>query len=284
MKRTLAKWLFETSAVKVSPEKKPYWYTSGMIGPYYINTHYLYGSQTKAEKLLEVIDTEKENKVTCPEKIKALTLKNAQTDNIFRSLMDMMTAYIQGNIDVEKIDYVSGGERRDWFFSYVIAEKLNKPHITIYKDLSTYVTTSGGTEKAKRIDGANVLHIADLITAASSYERAWIPAIEKLGAKIQWSVVVVDRQQGGKELLERYDVKSFALTNIDENLFENALLDDYIDKKQFKLVKEYIENPFAAMQGFLKNNPEFLKAALNGDEKTQQRAELCIKQDLYKLQ
>ena len=44
--------------------------------------------------------------------------------------------------------------------------------------------------------------IADLVTVASSYIRAWIPAIKSLEAEIAWSTVVVDRMQGGKEKLE----------------------------------------------------------------------------------
>jgi len=31
-------WLFETNALKIAPAEKPFWYTSGLIGPYYINT------------------------------------------------------------------------------------------------------------------------------------------------------------------------------------------------------------------------------------------------------
>jgi len=42
--------------------------------------------------------------------------------------------FIKNNIDVNEVDYISGGERRDWFFSPIIAKLLNKPHITIYKD------------------------------------------------------------------------------------------------------------------------------------------------------
>ena len=43
----LIKWLFETNAFRVCPENEPFWYTSGTIGPYYINTHFLYGSEEK---------------------------------------------------------------------------------------------------------------------------------------------------------------------------------------------------------------------------------------------
>ena len=48
-----------------------------------------------------------------------------------------MILKIKENINTEEIDYISGGERRDWYFSNIIAYLLKKPHVTIYKDLTT---------------------------------------------------------------------------------------------------------------------------------------------------
>ncbi len=58
----LVSWLFKTTAVRVCPENKPFWYTSGTIGPYYINTHFLYGSEKQANDLLTYIDGNKGDK------------------------------------------------------------------------------------------------------------------------------------------------------------------------------------------------------------------------------
>ena len=44
----LVSYLFQTNAFKVCPDNKPFWYTSGKIGPYFINTHFLYGSEKEA--------------------------------------------------------------------------------------------------------------------------------------------------------------------------------------------------------------------------------------------
>ena len=52
--------LFQTKALRIAPEDKPFWYTSGKLGPFYVNTHFLYGSEEKAVHLLEVIDAKKE--------------------------------------------------------------------------------------------------------------------------------------------------------------------------------------------------------------------------------
>ena len=65
----LVSYLFETNALRICPDNKPFWYTSGKIGPYYINTHFLYGSEQDAVDLLKFIDSEKENKDTLPKKV-----------------------------------------------------------------------------------------------------------------------------------------------------------------------------------------------------------------------
>lgn len=196
-----------------------------------------------------------------------------------------MISFIKDNIDISEIDYISGGERRDWFFSNIVANKLEKPHITIYKDLSIVVNDStfeNEIDKAN-VSDSKVLHIADLITEASSYIRAWIPAIESLGAKINWSTVVVDRMQGGKEKLESQNVKSLSIIQIDENLFNNALNMNIINGTQYEMLKNFYESPDETMRNFLIAHPEFLENALKSDEKTQARAKLCIDNNLYNL-
>lgn len=278
-------YLFETNALRICPENKPFWYTSGKIGPYYINTHFLYGSEQDAVDLLKFIDSEKENKNTLPKKVFDKTLAHYNENEIYKNVINGMIEFIKKNIDVNEIDYISGGERRDWFFSNIIANKLLKPHITIYKDLSMVVTDSNFEEiiNKSEVEGSKVLHIADLITEASSYLRAWIPAIKSLGAEIVWSTVVVDRMQGGKEKLENENVKSLSMINIDEKLFEKALSMNIINYTQFEMLKNFYQNPDETMRRFLIAHPEFLENALASDEKTAARAKLCIDSNLYNL-
>ncbi|MCX7922941.1 MAG: orotate phosphoribosyltransferase [Clostridia bacterium] len=279
----LISWLFETKALRVCPQDKPFWYTSGTIGPYYINTHFLYGSEEKANHLLKVIDSEKEDKYTCPQKLLNITKENYENDKIYSGLIDEMCTFIKDNISLEDIDCISGGERRDWFFSLIIAQKLGKPHITIYKDLTTVISYNDKVEELTDLKGKKILHIADLITEASSYERAWIPAIKEKNGILKWSVVVVDRKQGGEELLSRYDVKSYSMVDIDKKLFDNALSMNLINNEQYSMILNYIENPKEAMKKFLEQHPEFLTNALAADEKTKERAKLCIEKNIYDL-
>ena len=240
----LVSYLFKTNAFKVCPDNKPFWYTSGKIGPYFINTHFLYGSEESAVNFLNFIDIEKDNKIELPKKVLDKTLAQYNSNSIYKEVIDEMISFIKSHINIDEIDYVSGGERRDWFFSNVVSYLLEKPHITIFKDLSTVISTPDfeETKVISELKGKKVLHVADLVTAASSYVRAWIPAIQNLGSEIVWSTVVVDRMQGGN-----------------------------------------FKDPDTTMKDFLIEHPEFLENALKSDEKTVVRARLCIEGDLYGL-
>ncbi|NLD50274.1 MAG: orotate phosphoribosyltransferase [Clostridiaceae bacterium] len=279
----LISWLFKTDAVRVCPQNKPFWYTSGSIGPYYINTHFLYGSEKKAVDLLKFIDNEKVNFLSCSQEILYQTLRNYDQDEIYRGLIDEMCFFIRENISLDEIDYISGGERRDWFFSLIIAKQLGKPHITIFKNMNSVTAYGDRTEELESLEGKKVLHVADLITEASSYERAWIPAIKNKGGEIKWSVVVVDRKQGGEELLNSFGVKSFSMVDIDIDLFRKVFSMGIINNEQLLMIEKYMENPREAMAEFLRNNPEFLQEALNSDEKTKERALLLVEKDIYGL-
>ena len=179
---------FETNAVRVCPQNKPFGthrYNRSVLYKY----AFLYGSEEKANGLLRLIDMEKENELQCPEKVLAETLKNYESDDIYRGLIDELHSFIKNNIDIDKVDYVSGGERRDWFFSLIIAKLINKPHISIYKNLTSVITIDGNL-KDNRFKREKVLHIADLITEASSYERAWIPAIKNNGGRLSGALLL----------------------------------------------------------------------------------------------
>ena len=278
-------YLFETKAVKFCEESKPFWYTSGKIGPYFINTHFLYGNEQMATEFLSFIDDCLSDKNSLPKKVFEKTLKQYMENTIYHNVIDTMISYIKENVDISEIDYISGGERRDWYFSNIIANLLEKEHITIYKDLSCMVSDSNfeSTTIITDLTDKKVLHIADLVTVASSYIRAWLPAIKDLGGKIAWTCYVVDRKQGGTEKIEAEGVKTIPLVSIDNSLFEKAFEMNIINQAQFDMLKGFYNNPDETMRNFLIAHPEFLESALNSDEKTAKRAKLCIDSNLYNL-
>ncbi len=276
-------YLFETNAIKFCEENKPFWYTSGKIGPYFINTHFVYGNEADAKALLSYIDEQLSDKMALPENVFKKVLTQYNSNKIYKDVIDTMITTIKENIHIDEIDYVSGGERRDWFFSNIIAYLLDKPHISIYKDLSAVVSDSKfeTTVVLDKIEGKKVLHVADLVTVASSYIRAWIPAIENFGAKMCWSCVVVDRMQGGTEKIKEKGILPLSLVQVDKTLFAKAKKMNVINESQQEMLNGFFENPDETMKQFLINHPEFLENSLNSDEKTAKRAQLLIDGNLY---
>ena len=167
----------------------------------------------------------------------------------------------------------------------MISYLLDKPHISIYKDLNTVVSDSKfeETKQLDKIDNKKVLHIADLVTVASSYIRSWIPALENVGATMCWSCVVVDRMQGGTEKISEHGILPLSLVKVNKSLFENALKMNIINEAQQEMLNNFFENPDETMRNFLINHPEFLQDSLNSDEKTAKRAKLLLENNLYNL-
>ena len=282
----LVSYLFKTNAFKVCPNNKPFWYTSGKIGPYFINTHFLYGSEESAVEFLKFIDVEKEDKLGISKKILDKCLEQYNSNTIYKEVIDEMVDFIKNTINVDEIDYVSGGERRDWFFANIVAYMLKKPFITVFKDLSCVVCSADFNDvtTSKDLSGKKVLHVADLVTAASSYVRTWIPAVQSLGAEIIWSVVVVDRMQGGNDRLKSLGIDAYSLTQIAPSMFKQALDMSIINEEQYTMLNKFFAEPDETMKQFLIEHPDFLEDALHSDEKTVVRARLCVEGNLYGLE
>ena len=276
MENPIISWLFETDAVRVCPEGQPFWYTSGKLGPFYINTQFLYGSEAAANALLKTIEEAcAGEKLAFYDKVWADISAQLESCPIFSQLIDLLTEQAR-KLDV---DFVSGGERRDFFFSMPVAKKLGLGHLSIFKDLSCVYTDENGVSMdpaQANLAGKKSVHIADLITVASSYIRAWIPAVEALGAKIAYSLAVVDRDQGGSEILEKAGCPLTTLITIKPELFEQAKALGRVTDAQIELVNSFIADPDKFLHDFLVSHPDFLANEIAKGGKSAQRAELCI--------
>lgn len=287
MSNKLVSFLFQTNAFKVCPANQPFWLTSGLISPYFVNTHFLYGNESDSVELLDFITNilETESKTDIPGLVFEKVLDQYERNEVFKTTIDSLKNLIAANIDLKQIDYISGGERRDWYFSIMIAYLFGLPHITLFKDQSAVVSTCDFEEstEVEKLQDKKVLHVADLLTKASSYVNYWAPAIKKLGSDIYWSAVVVDRLEGGEETLKELRIESLSLVKLDSSLFLKALELGIIDKSQLEMLTAFKQDPYTYMRNFLIAHPEFLENALKADPKTAKRAQSCIDQDLYHL-
>lgn len=287
MDKELVSLLFDTNAFKVAPENEPFWYTSGKLGPYFINVDYLYGSKEDSQNLLNDIDNMLINnsKEEIPYLLNEKIMEHYDTNEIFKKTIDKLVEYIENNFELNLIDYVSGGERRDWFFSIPVATLLGKPHITIYKDLTTVASTSDFEESTKieTLAGKRIFHIADILNTGSSFERAWVPAINQLGSKINWAMFTVDRNQNGDKVLNELGVQPYSLIQISEALFNIAIQYNIINPAQYEVLCKYYEDPEGTMREFINTHPTFIDDVINHsqDEKAVKRAKLCKEKNWY---
>ena len=291
----IGRLLFETGAIRVAPDDKPFWYTSGTIGPYYSNTQNLIGGEAEAGELLGLMDGWLSgDRLLLPGKVTRRIYEAYTVSACYRTVAGLIEKRVGENAGAAEIDVVSGGARRDWFFSFMTAALLNKPHLTIYKDLSMVlsepwkINSGAGTQKDKAVpvnagdlSGMRCIHVSDIITEASSYERAWLPALACAGASINMSLTVLDRAQGGKEFLESRGVKLFSVETLDAKFWKNALKRGYIDGGQYKTLINYFADPNAAMRTFLTEHPEFIKNALSAGGKETERARMCLDSGVY---
>ncbi|MDI9490513.1 MAG: orotate phosphoribosyltransferase [Clostridiaceae bacterium] len=285
MKYTITDALFATEAFRVCPEDQPFWYTSGLFGPYYINTHFLFGSESEAKLLLRFIEkmAESQNRKYLCKELATLCKAQYEKSAIYRSVIDSAVEAVS-EIDC---DFISGGERRDYFFSIELARHLNKPHLALFKDNQAWYSKSV-LEKSSRLDDkqeqkpdlGNALHVADLITEASSYTRNWINSVQAAGGKISDTLAIVDRCQGGVNLLEKLDINVQSLVQISPALFADALTKDLISNTQEKLLLDYYADPYQFVRSFLAGHPNFLVEQEKLDPKTAERVQRLREFDL----
>lgn len=272
----IVNWLFDTQAIRVCPPDQPFWYTSGAIGPYYVNTHFLYGGEGEANELLALIEACVSDPLAFPARIAEAVHDQYARNQRYHDLCDLVAAWIQPYA----FDFISGGERRDFFFSLQAARLLGKPHLSLLKDGTAIWSDAGfGSSHIAEINeltGMRALHIADLITEASSYQRAWLPAVRSCGASMPLTLAIVDRDQGGREYLASEGTGLLALTKIDRQLFMDALAAGLIDEQQFDLIDQFIQNPQNFMADFFKRHPDFLNQQIALGGKNRERALRCL--------
>ncbi len=153
-------------------------YTSGEIGPYFVNTENIIRDGVAYHKV-------------CRDLANGIELRGD----------------IRANIDG-----ISGGESRDWVFSYPTAANLKLPHFTIYKDGKTF---------GFNVAGFWLAHIADLNNEGSSMRDKWWPSVRKQSGVIRDAVFFVDRMEDGVEVMEELDINSYALVRLDDSAWDH---------------------------------------------------------------
>lgn len=274
--------LFATEAIRFAPHDQPFWYTSGMIGPYYVNTHFLCGGEQVATGLLERIEAlAAGDRLLLTRLLADDLLRIYANDAIYRNVIDALLARARAI----GADCISGGERRDFFFSIPVAALADLPHVSIFKD-GVCMYDDPDSDAGKRLEpdgepkplsGLRVLHIADIVTQAASFTRLWIPALRARGAHDLSAMAVLDRLQDGRANLRAHGVDLHVLDEMDENLFSRAHAAGILTQAQWDLIRRFNRDPLLYMRDFFSSHPHFIAEQLAAGGKSRERALLCIR-------
>ena len=242
-----------------------------------LSTHFLIESEEKANELLALIEESAAgDRTKFLSTILEFVKKQYETSESYKTVIDLIVSKAK-EID---FDIISGGERRDYFFSLMPAYLLGKPHLSIFKDGETYFSENA-EEKAVKVGEGDLagkvsLHIADLITEASSYTNAWIPSIRGVGAEIKDTIAVIDRLQGGEANLAKEGVNMYTFAKIELSLFDEGVEKGILTTAQRDMVAHFMDNPIDYMKAFLTAHPDFIDAQIALGGKPKQRAEMAI--------
>jgi orotate phosphoribosyltransferase len=156
----------------------------------------------------------------------------------FREICDFYADYISQNIGLKNFDRVAGIPLAGIPFATQIAYNLKKPFLYVRKDVKLH----GRKRRVEGIlvSGDRVLLIDDLITTGVTLGKA-CNAVRAEGGVVSNAVAFLDREEGGKQVLEADGVKLHPLLKISEvanTLFDSGAIDQENLKTILKQVKK----------------------------------------------
>jgi orotate phosphoribosyltransferase len=155
----------------------------------------------------------------------------------FREIIEFYSQQITDEIGVKNFDRIAGVPIAGIPFASQIAYNLQKPFLYVRKDIKQY-----GRERRVEgilISGNKVLLVDDLLTTGLTLKNA-VDAVRAEGGVVTDLIVFLDREEGGKQLLENNGVKVHALLKVSEvakALFEVGA----IDKESLKTIQKQIK-------------------------------------------
>ncbi len=143
----------------------------------------------------------------------------------------------------EPIDKLASIELKGALIAPSIACNLNLPCVIVRKEEKAYGVTGriAGADVAK---GDNILFFDDVISEGLSKVEG-IKPLKELGANVKHLLVVVNREHGGKEKLEKLGYEVHALAKISD-IVNSLYIGKHISKEQADKVLEYVRNIQAA--------------------------------------
>jgi len=155
----------------------------------------------------------------------------------FREICDFYADYITTNIELKNFDRIAGIPLAGIPFATQIAYNLKKPFLYVRKGVKLH-----GRER--RVEGVlssgdRVLMIDDLVTTGLTLKKA-CDAVRAEGGIVTEAVAFLDREEGGRQILEQNGIKMHTLLKISE--IANTLFDvGAIDQENLKTILKQIK-------------------------------------------
>jgi len=156
----------------------------------------------------------------------------------FQKICNLQAGFIKEEIKVKSFDRIAGIPIAGIPFASLIAYNLKKPFLYIRKGVRLH----GRQRRVEGIltSGDRVLLIDDLITTGLSLIEA-TKAIEAEGGVATDAVVLLDREERGREKLDKKGIKLHALLKMSEianRLYEIGAIDEVQLKTILKQIKK----------------------------------------------
>jgi len=157
----------------------------------------------------------------------------------FSKIVTLVAQEIKRLASDREIDKLASIELKGALILPSVACKLRMPCIIVRKESKAYGfrgRIAGGTVNP----GDRFIFFDDVVTRGGSKIEGVRP-IEEAGGKIEFILVVVDREQGGKEELEQRGYRLVSLTTISE-IVHCLLKDGKISHNQAEEILQYVKN------------------------------------------
>jgi orotate phosphoribosyltransferase len=156
----------------------------------------------------------------------------------FHKICSIYVQFVKNKVGEKNFDRIVGIPVAGIPFAAIVAYDLGKPFLYTRKGVRLH-------GRQRRIEGVlapgnRILLIDDLITTGLSLEKA-AKALTAEGGVVTDAVVLIDRQEGGRERIERRRIKLHVLLSISEivnTLAELGTIDEEQEKTILKQVKK----------------------------------------------
>jgi len=155
----------------------------------------------------------------------------------FECIVSIVAEEIRALMSSESIDKLASIELKGALLLPSIANRLKLPCIIVRKEVKAYGLTGRITGGEVR-KGERLIFFDDVVTSGDSKIEG-IKPLEEAGGKVEVILVVVDREQGGKQSLERQGYRVKSVTTISD-LVKSLRSLGTLSKEKVEQILEYL--------------------------------------------